>query len=180
MSSFITILGFILPGIVGGLIGYFASLSSQKRDSKERYFYEVYPKRLELYRKTFLVMQSFEINIKDSENNRQKEYALRILTEFSDSLLQLQSEAFLFCSREFNLAIEQTLKYVLVFKQEIFCDTFRNGEVAALAELFNSLTPYTESLQEIIKRESPADFIGNYVKKYTKTKTKKKKVKLDY
>ena len=29
MSDFITILGFILPGIVGGLIGYFASLSNQ-------------------------------------------------------------------------------------------------------------------------------------------------------
>lgn len=180
MSDFITILGFILPGIVGGLIGYFASLSNQKRDSKERYFYEVYSKRLELYRKTFLVMQSFEINVKDSEKNNQKEYVLRILSEFSDSLLQLQSEAFLFGSSEFNITIEKAFKYVLVFKQKIFSDTFLDGEIAALIELFNGLTPYMESLQEIIKRESPADFIGNYVKKYTKDNAKKENVKLNF
>lgn len=180
MSDFITILGFILPGLVGGLIGYFASLSKQNRDAKERFFYEVYPKRLELYSKTFLIMQGFEANVKDSEKNKQKEYALRILSEFSDSLLQLQSEAFLFGSSEFNIAIEKAFKYVLVFKQEIFSDTFMDGEVAALIELFNGLIPYMESLQEIIKRESPADFIGNYVKKYTKNNAKKENVKLNF
>lgn len=180
MSDFITILGFILPGLVGGLIGYFASLSKQNRDAKERFFYEVYPKRLELYRKTFLIMQGFEANVKDSEKNKQKEYALRILSEFSDSLLQLQSEAFLFGSSEFNIAIEKAFKYVLVFKQEIFSDTFMDGEVEALIELFNGLIPYMESLQEIIKRESPADFIGNYIKKYTKNNAKKENVKLNF
>ena len=180
MSDFITILGFILPGLVGGLIGYFASLSKQNRDAKERFFYEVYSKRLELYRKTFLIMQGFEANVKDSEKNKQKEYALRILSEFSDSLLQLQSEAFLFGSSEFNIAIEKAFKYVLVFKQEIFSDTFMDGEVAALIELFNGLIPYMESLQEIIKRESPADFIGNYIKKYTKNNAKKENVKLNF
>lgn len=102
MSLFITILGFILPGFVGGLIGYLASLSNQKRDSKERYFYEVYPRRLELYEKTFYLMQTFEAKV-NVETENQKEYALRILGEFGDSLLQFQSEAFLFCSREFNV-----------------------------------------------------------------------------
>ncbi len=157
-----------MPGIVGGLIGYFASLSKQKRDAKERFFYEVYPKRLELYRKTFRLFQNFKLKVNDSEKQNQKEYALRILGEFGDSLLQFQSEAFLFCGREFNIAVEQTLKHILVFKQEIFSDTFRNGEAAALIELFSSLTPYMESLQEIIKRESPADFIDKHIKKFAK------------
>ena len=55
-----------------------------------------------------------------------------------------------------------------------------DGEVAALIELFNGLIPYMESLQEIIKRESPADFIGNYIKKYTKNNAKKENVKLNF
>ena len=121
-----------------------------------------------------------EYSLIQSKKNKQKEYALRILSEFCDSFLQLQSEAFLFGSSEFNIAIEKAFKHVLVFKKEIFSDTFMDGEVAALIELFNGLIPYMDSLQEIIKRESPADFIGNYVKKYTKSNAKKENVKLNF
>lgn len=168
MELFIKILGFILPSVLGGVIGYFASLSKQKRDAKERFFYEVYPKRLDLYRRTFLLVRDFDAKVKVSEQEQQKEYALRILTELGDNFLKLQSEALLFGSREFNIAIEQALKHILVLNKEISSDTFDGCEVFALIGLFGRLLPYMESLQEIIKRESPADFIGEFIKNYAK------------
>ena len=73
MSDFITILGFILPAVIGGMIAFLASLPKQKRDAKERFFYEVYPKRLELYRQTFLIIQDFKAKPEHSEKENQKD-----------------------------------------------------------------------------------------------------------
>ena len=173
MSDFITILGFILPAVAGGMIGFLASLPKQKRDAKDRFFYEVYPKRLELYRQTFFIIQDFQAKANYPEKENQKEYASRILTEFGDNFLKLQSEAILFGSSELNIAVEQTLKYILVFKKEVLAETFKDAEIAALYILFDRLTPFMQKLEEIIKREAPAQFIADYVKKYTKANPKK-------
>lgn len=172
MSVFITILGFILPAVAGGMIGFLASLPKQRRESKERFFYEVYPKRLELYRRTFLTIQDFQAGADCSKNENQKEYALRILSQLGDNFLKLQSEAILFGSGEFNAAIEQTLKHALVFKKEVLADTFKDGETAALYVLFDRLLPYMQKIEETIKRESPAQFIEKHVCQFAKKKSK--------
>ena len=177
MSDFITILGFILPAVVGGMIAFLASLPKQKSDAKERFFYEVYPKRLELYRQTFLIIQDFKAKPEHSEKENQKEYVSRILTEFGDNFLKLQSEAILFGSSEFNIAIEQALKHILVFKEKVFAETFKNAEIAALYVLFDSLTPYMQNIENVIKRESPAQFIEKHVHQFTKTKGDYKNIK---
>lgn len=177
MSEFITILGFILPAVAGGMIGFLASLPKQKSDSKERFFYEVYPKRLDLYRQTFLIIQDFKTKPDYSENENQKEYASRILSEFGNNFLKLQSEAILFGSSEFNIAIEQALKHILVFKKEVLADTFKNGEVAALYVLFDSLTPFMQNIENVIKNESPAQFIEKHISQFTKTKEDYKNIK---
>ena len=174
MELFIKIMELLLPALSGGFVGFMAAFVMQKRNENERFFFEIYPKRLELYRRIFVTANQCISDVARMNNETPVDFNKQLHSRLFEEFFNLQVDALLFGSREILESISVVLKKLYVIKEKVAVPNSCEG-ATVIQNFFNELLPDMQTLTKLVELESAPDFITKYIKRYNNKNDKKQK-----
>lgn len=162
MENVITLIAALGGAMIGGGFAFVTALAIQKRQEKEKYFYEFYTKRIDLYKKLMMFMSEVAETTTDEKPKSIEEAYRNISLRFMNKAHALYVDCYIFASEEVREACS-------IFFQFVF-DFFHGKVDCQLSDINIRFKEEFSIVTTAIFAETPAEKLDDFVKKITKTK----------
>lgn len=162
MENIITLIAALGGAIVGGCFAFCTALAIQKRQEKERYFYEFYGKRIELY-------QQIMMFISETSDSLNTDYPDTVEKTFQQMSMRFMNRAYVLFVQSHIYASKEVREACSVFFEFIF-ELFQGKVDSESSEDIARFRDGIRLVNDAILAEAPAEEISNFIKKITKTK----------